>query len=721
MVSGIVTTQYQDCPFVGTIDFYTDENMVNPAIHSQALGLAGEYSVPDSVLYSNRPIFIVIRNAGGDILYKNQFYFPSYVNGDLIDYEDLDFRVRDLLQTSCSEVTAEEMFCGFYIIKQPCSSLACVYNTQSSNYTDIKWNWGDGSPVTYGEVSCHTYNSYTQFQITQTVFRVEGTDTYSCCGQLTQNMTIVETVDCTDIVQITRFVPQVSFTIQPLDPCCQTDCLSEDKPYCINIMDRIKFTPTVIFNNEWCCETFSTDCDTPSTLDFDRDYLNFNPQNEFGQANSVFLYEDANYQYYNNCISFIIDAPCCGDEPISFKFDVSNLNPNISIMNVYNQENGDVYVSGTEYSIEGGLNQVLYICYTYRVWKDVANNVETDLETSVKLTMTTCDRMFEEIFIYNLEGQPSTPSNVQRPDCPIEDDVIRFQIVQPVEYDYVNNSTSGTFKLFCGNSEVVSIPIPAITGGTQQDFVNEFVATMNPLLAPENLEAYAYFDVYWNIGIRFLDTDLAETECTCGQYSVALRWGPVTGQARVFLSSLCCNKLAESSSCQFRFYYANTNPHVCGNFYGRVCSGESNFLVVDMGNSAPYSINIITYTEDQNCQAQWGSPANPKSFIKTIHNFDTNNLSTSPLSNPLRDVESDTSAKRLEEKINGDAIYNTLATVSRNAPTNGAPIEMTLTLTPTTCAAMAACGVIMEVYSEWVDAPGKVPPYSFGYQPTKIV
>lgn len=329
--------------------------------------------------------------------------------------------------------------------------------------------------------------------------------------------------------------------------------------------------------------------------------------------------------------------------------------------------------------------------------------------------MTTCDRMFEEIFIYNLEGQPSTPSNVQRPDCPIEDDVIRFQIVQPVAYGYLSSQV-GSFQLFCGDTEILQIAIPTLIGGTQQDFVNEFVAAMNPLLAPENLEAYAYFDQYWNIGVRFLDTDLAETECTCGQYSIALKWGPVTGQAGVFLSSLCCNQLSESASCQFTFYYANTTPLVCNSSDINDC--PSNYLQVIPPAVSPYTVNIITYTEDQNCQAQWGSPSNPKSFIKTVHGYTSGTIG---LSDPIRDKESGSSSLRLEEKINGDATYNTLATVVRNAPTNGAPVEMTLTLTPTTCAAMAACGVTMEIYSEWVDAPGKVPPYTFGYQPTKIV
>lgn len=147
-------------------------------------------TVPDNVACA-----ITVTKAGY-IGFSNNFTFWTLPT----DYPNMDIYLTE-------SANPEDVKASFYAIRKPCSTDYCLYTTSSSNYSNIVWNWNDGSSDVYGFNVCKTLNFFGELNPTQTII-IDGID-----DDTTSN-TIV----------IPQFIPTISFTVTcPNEPPI-TDC-----------------------------------------------------------------------------------------------------------------------------------------------------------------------------------------------------------------------------------------------------------------------------------------------------------------------------------------------------------------------------------------------------------------------------------------------------------------------------------------------------------------
>lgn len=770
MVSGIVLNQFPGCFFEGSIQLYTDEYLQTTPIYDEVIGVNGEYEIPNTINFYNIPVFVVIRNNDGDILYKTQFLFYSYINGDPIDYENLNFRIRDIKQTSCNLSEEETIFCGFYVIKEPCSSRVCVYNTQTSDYTDIWWTFGEYGNKDrkhYGQVACYLYQGFGQFKITQNVFKIEGQEAYGCCGILIPSQQIVAEVECEQIIQIERFIPEVQFETLPIDPCCDTDCLSPDKPYCIRPLDRITFRPFITAHNQWCCSEFGTDCTEETTVTFDRELQFFDPSSTIGQQDPLYLYEDGFFEYYSLCIDFTINAPCCGDDLIKFTFEVFNRNPNIVIQSIKDQVTGEQYIPNVEYSLPGGVSVDLKFCYTFGTRKEL-QEVEDGVFTELKVNVFTCNKNISESFLLNLDGEGNVITETAKLiNCEYTGNADFYPF--PLDISPIND----TFKkqsLLYNDDEVTPFPGPPIVSvtiycagvpviesgpllfivepaGNYLGTLQNIEFTLNNFLASYNLETYITNYINQNsLLIRYINPSqpITGVNCACNKLKIEIVYtATIAGLSSIQYNSVCCKEITESTSCDYEITF-NSHISVCParfepfplSYNCNVGSTESQrFIIPYFRLEEYYALRFVlaTYSEIPECQNEWGGPTSPKvyadftylvnagfagredapdywvfheDFVTLLNNAVQNNSKYVVTGLAYEDII-DPSYHRV--KPSGIVLRNRVR-------------ALRVTFNATECQRLRDCEVVMYAYTEWVDDPTtQIPPIAVNTLKTKFI
>lgn len=766
MITGIVTTQYGDCPFLGSIELYDGYSITAPLLYSEVFGVTGNYTIPNTVEFYNKPVTVVIKNLLGTILYSTTFTFYSYVNGDPIDYEGLNFRIRDITQASCDDSEDDELFCQFYVIKEPCSGRVCVYNTQSSNYTDIYWEFGDKSNRVYGETACHTYFSYGQFEITQTVFRVGGQGIYACCGVILESQFIEEETTCAQIVHIDRFIPEVSFSINPIDPCCNTDCLSPDKPYCINPFDRVEFNPVIIPHNQWCCSEFGTDCTELSTISFDRELLIFNPAANIGQQNALYLYEDTFFEYYSLCIDFVINAPCCGEQPIKFFFEVFNRNPNIIVQSIKDQVTGEQYIPNVEYSLPGGVSVDLKFCYVFGTRKEV-QDVEDNLFSELKININTCNEEFSESFLLTLDGEGNVITETAKViNCeytagadfypfPLDIEAINEDAVKRTMYQS-DEVTPGAYPaagviLYCAGVAIVDsgeLPFVIEPAGDYLGTLQNLAALYTGILSAYNIEAYVVNYINGNsLLFRYINPALGITNvnCTCNKLQIYVSYtGTNAGLFNLLYGSVCCKNETETTGCDFEVTF-NSNISTCPSrfppfpYYPCNANNPGDRFIVPNGRfEEHYALRFIlaTYSEKPECSLEWGSPTSPKLYADFTYSVQAG-LNGRERSSDFW-VFQEQFVTLLQNAVQNTAKYTVTGLaysdiIDELAQLASSPINygvvplnrvraLRVTFSAVECQRLKDCEVVMYAYTEWVDAPNTtIPPISVNTLRTKFV
>jgi hypothetical protein len=768
MITGIVTTQYGDCPFLGSIELYDGYSITDPLLYSEVFGVTGNYTIPNTVEFYNKPVTVVIKNLLGTILYSTTFTFYSYVNGDPIDYEDLNFRIRDITQASCDDSEDDELFCQFYVIKEPCSGRVCVYNTQSSNYTDIYWEFGDKSNRVYGETACHTYFSYGQFEITQTVFRVGGQGIYACCGVILESQFIEEETTCAQIVHIDRFIPEVSFSINPIDPCCNTDCLSPDKPYCINPFDRVEFNPVIIPHNQWCCSEFGTDCTELSTISFDRELLIFNPAANIGQQNALYLYEDTFFEYYSLCIDFVINAPCCGEQPIKFFFEVFNRNPNIIVQSIKDQVTGEQYIPNVEYSLPGGVSVDLKFCYVFGTRKEI-QDVEDNLFSELKVNINTCNEEFSESFLLTLDGEANViTETVKVLNCNYTGDADFYPFpldVRPASasalglagmYPDPGVTSSNPFirvKVICAGVEVLDsgkLPVVVEPEPNYLGTLQNMSTALNTFLAPYNLESYiTNYISEQSLLFRYIipNQPLTGIPCACNRLKIITEYSAdLASSYEDTYNSVCCKEETETLGCTFDIAF-NTHITTCPARFppfptGSTCTNNINnsgrFTVPVFRFDESYSLRFVvaTYSNNPDCHGEWGGPTNPKLYADFTYTVIAGFAGKEDAGDfwffhedfvtLLQNATQNTGKYTVTGLAYSDNIDGSFDRISYPDNLGVIPINrvraLLMTFSASECQRLRDCEVVMYAYTEWVDNPNtQIPPIAVNTLRTKFV
>ena len=122
MITGIVYNQWSNgvdrCFATGIVELYEDEGLTT-LISSSPMAL-GVYTLPNIPNYSNRIVYLVVRNSLGDVVYQNQFTFYSDPYGNQIDYTDLNIFVNDTSAITCNpNYLQDAIVCSFYLIRKP--------------------------------------------------------------------------------------------------------------------------------------------------------------------------------------------------------------------------------------------------------------------------------------------------------------------------------------------------------------------------------------------------------------------------------------------------------------------------------------------------------------------------------------------------------------------------------------------------------------------------
>lgn len=150
-------------------------------------------TVPDDT-----PCDVVIQ-ATGYITYTNTFTFWTLATGD---YPNMDVYLTETINPT-------DIKASFYAIRQPCSTNYCLYTTSSSNYSNIVWDWSDGSSTVTGFNVCRTLGIFGTLTPIQTIILEDiGTDS------------------TTNSITVYQFIPEVSYTIQCPNEPPTPDCLN---------------------------------------------------------------------------------------------------------------------------------------------------------------------------------------------------------------------------------------------------------------------------------------------------------------------------------------------------------------------------------------------------------------------------------------------------------------------------------------------------------------
>lgn len=250
MIRGTVTNQFAGCPMacingpnqstVTVINNNTTNQFVS-VIDIDAN--SGTYLIPDTFNHTG-PCTVIVTDCNGNVLYQNDFVFPPSQNGNQRLFDDLNIQVFDPNYIDCifPARVPPVTFCGFYTIEDTCNNTICVYNTQSSFYSSITYDFGDGA-VIVADNACHTYEILGNYNITQTVFIEANVAVAGCCGG---GQIIVNQAQQCQVTQgvfnIRRNNPELSITVDT-DDCCPDKCPGDLRKFCINSGD------TVVFNN----------------------------------------------------------------------------------------------------------------------------------------------------------------------------------------------------------------------------------------------------------------------------------------------------------------------------------------------------------------------------------------------------------------------------------------------------------------------------------------
>lgn len=324
MITGIVYTQFPNgdsrCFATGTVELYEDEGLTS-FISSSPIAL-GSYTLPDSPNYSDRVVYLVVRNTSNDVIYKNQFIFYSDPYGNQINYPFLDIYVYNPIAVSCSG--GGDLFipltCSFYIIRKPCTNTICVYNTSSSNYNYVSYTFyygdtiesksvtlfGDNSCFNYGDCIVGNYLVCQTLRLYDAIIVTGG----SCCGNTTYEGLGEVLDECTtcEEFELGKRLPEVSFVIE--NQCCNNcPCYEVDTP--------ITFNPIVKFNLTDCCiGTTPQPCLIPPSLTFIKEDI-FMYDKPYTMPVDGFIVDDVSAPDYNNVykisLKFELDVACLCD------------------------------------------------------------------------------------------------------------------------------------------------------------------------------------------------------------------------------------------------------------------------------------------------------------------------------------------------------------------------------------------------------------------------
>lgn len=259
MITGIVYNQWSNgvdrCFATGIVELYEDEGLTT-LISSSPMAL-GVYTLPNIPNYSNRIVYLVVRNSLGDVVYQNQFTFYSDPYGNQIDYTDLNIFVNDTSAITCNpNYLQDAIVCSFYLIRKPCTNIICVISTSSFNYNYVAYTFYYGSTTEnksvtlFGDNACFNYGDCIvgNYLVCQTLRLYDAIIVTggSCCGNTTYEGLGEVLDECTvcEEFELGKRLPEVSFVIE--NQCCNNcPCYEVDTP--------ITFNPIVKFNLTDCC------------------------------------------------------------------------------------------------------------------------------------------------------------------------------------------------------------------------------------------------------------------------------------------------------------------------------------------------------------------------------------------------------------------------------------------------------------------------------------
>jgi len=401
MVSGKVFLAYNyECPFMGTIEFYKDSAFTVPIIPPVVLGGGGSYNLPDSSEYYKTDVYIVIRTSGQKILYTNKFYFYNKITGEIQDYTDLNFIIRDLESVCCpdgyppippptyEDCPQVDTLCSFYIIKKPCSNQICVYNTQNTLYHNIIYTFGK-EDVIGAENTCYIFRNYGLHKVVQSLYvSTPGAPIIECCHNIVEGSNLELVSSCEQLINIHEYLPSVNFGMDEY-PCCKEN-------NCVVAGTEITFTPFIHLNEELDCCTEDTETEPCNSLP-EFTIIPMFPElvseaNKYGQKPDIIgdpcVINGPNFDptkerfVFSNCLQIAVQNDCCiqdtlviitQDPDSNYKFlsaieDNSNRELSFDFPNEFETTNYKIYKFCYSYCSEknieliGDMNFFISVC-----------------------------------------------------------------------------------------------------------------------------------------------------------------------------------------------------------------------------------------------------------------------------------------------------------------------------------------------------------------------
>jgi hypothetical protein len=346
MITGIVYNQWSNgvdrCFATGIVELYEDEGLTT-LISSSPMAL-GVYTLPNIPNYSNRIVYLVVRNSLGDVVYQNQFTFYSDPYGNQIDYTDLNIFVNDTSAITCNpNYLQDAIVCSFYLIRKPCTNIICVISTSSFNYNYVAYTFYYGSTTEnksvtlFGDNACFNYGDCIigNYLVCQTLRLYDVINSSGCCGNTTYTGTgeILEECSVCEEFELGKRLPEVSFVIE--NQCC-------DKCPCYEVDTPITFTPIVKFNLTDCCiGTTPQPCLIPPSLTFIKEDI-FMYDKPYTMPVDSFVVDDLSFPQYDRVykvgLKFELDVPClCTNDdrivirsvPFTYNYIPNDFNSNL--------------------------------------------------------------------------------------------------------------------------------------------------------------------------------------------------------------------------------------------------------------------------------------------------------------------------------------------------------------------------------------------------------